>query len=178
MRLKNSSEAQEMTARATTLHAAILSHCVSGTAPNSNGPIFASATDGKNYVFTDIPPGSLFKLPTLGFLPESDPTFQRTYQWLRSKNYQYSYADQPYGLPGSYRVPFTTAWSIADNLLLNAGRDQSLKIIRASNWDGGIFTEGVDPATARMDQAGRAFATAAGYVAHAICMQSCTDNPK
>jgi hypothetical protein len=29
-----------------------------------------------------------------------------------------------------------------------------------------------------MDQAGRAFATAAGYVAHAICQLSCTNNSK
>ena len=177
-RLNDIKASQEMTARAASLHAAILDHCVSTSAPNSADTIFASATDGKNYVFTDIPPGSLFKLPALGFLSETDPTFMRTYHWLHSKNYQYSYADQPYGLPGSYRVPFTTAWSIADNLLLTAGRDQSLKILRASNWDGGIITEGVDPASARMDQAGRAFATAAGYVAHAICQLSCTDNPK
>ena len=102
----------------------------------------------------------------------------RTFQWLHSKNYQYSYADQPYGLPGSYRLPFTTSLSIADNLLLTAGRDKALKILRASNWDGGIITEGVDPATARMDQAGGAFATAAGYVAHSICQRSCVDKLK
>ncbi|MGA8089015.1 MAG: glycoside hydrolase family 125 protein [Terracidiphilus sp.] len=177
-RLNDPADAQEITKRADALHAAILAHCVSSSAPNAGGPIFASATDGKNFVFTEIPPGSLFKLPALGVIPESDPTFVRTWQWLHSNNYQYSYADQPYGLPGSYRLPFTTSWSIADSLLLNAGRDKALKILRASNWDGGIITEGVDPATARMDQAGRAFATAAGYVAHAICQMSCTDNPK
>ena len=177
-RTNNPAASQEMTKRAAALHDSILAHCISPAAPNAGGPIFASATDGKSYVFTEIPPGSLFKLPTLGLVPESDPTFVRTWQWLHSKNYQYSYADQPYGLPGSYRVPFTTSWSIADNLLLSAGRDQALKIFRASNWDGGIITEGVDPATARMDQAGRAFATAAGYVAHAICQMSCTDNSK
>jgi hypothetical protein len=177
-RLNNLNESHEMTRRAAALHEAILAHCVSSSAPNAGGPIFASATDGKNYVFTEIPPGSLFKLPAIGFIPESDPTFARTYQWLHSKNYQYSYGDQPFGLPGSYRLPFTTSWGIADNLLLTAGRDQALKILRASDWDGGIITEGVDPATARMDQAGRAFATAAGYVAHAICEHSCTDKPK
>jgi hypothetical protein len=177
-RLNDPATSQEITKRAAALHDAILSRCVSPSAPNAVGPIFASATDGKAYVFTEIPPGSLLKLPALGFIPETDPTFVRTFQWLRSKNYQYSYADQPYGLPGSYRVPFTTSWSIADNLLLTAGRDQALKILRASNWDGGIITEGVDPATAQMDQAGRAFATAAGYVAHAICERSCTDKPK
>ncbi|WP_109489246.1 glycoside hydrolase family 125 protein [Occallatibacter savannae] len=167
-----------MTKRASSLHQAILTHCVSASAPGAAGPIFASATDGKNFVFTDIPPGSLFKLPLLGFVPESDATFVRTFQWLQSSNYKYSYGDQPYGLPGSYRVPFTTAWSIADELRLKAGHDKALKILLTSNWDGGIITEGVDPATARMDQAGRAFATAAGYVAHAICQTSCTDKPK
>ena len=176
--LNDSSAAAEMSKRASSLHEAILAHCVSPAAPGASGPIFASATDGKNFVFTDIPPGSLFKLPLLGFIPESDPVFVRTFQWLQSKNYQYSYGDQPYGLPGSYRVPFTTAWSIADELRLKAGHDKALKILLTSNWDGGIITEGVDPATARMDQAGRAFATAAGYIAHAICQTSCTDKSK
>lgn len=177
-RLNDPLNEQEMTKRAAALHDAILAHCVSPSAPNADGPIFASATDGKNYVFTEIPPGSLLKLPALGFLPETDPVFVRTYQWLHSKNYQYSYSDQPYGLPGSYRLPFTTSWSIADHLLLKAGHEQALKILLKSDWDGGIITEGVDPATAKMDQAGRAFATAAGYVAHAICQLSCTGNPK
>jgi len=177
-RLNDSTSAADMAKRADALRAAILAHCISPAAPGAGGPIFASATDGKNFVFTDIPPGSLFKLPLLGFLPESDPIFARTSEWLKSKNYQYSYADQPYGLPGSYRVPFTTAWSIADELRLKSGHDKALKILLTSNWDGGIITEGVDPATARMDQAGRAFATAAGYMAHAICQTSCTDRPK
>jgi uncharacterized protein len=177
-RLNDPTDAEEMTRRATALHEAVLAHCVSNSASNAGGPIFASATDGTNSVTTEIPPGSLLKLPALGFLPETDPTFVRTYQWLHSKNYKYSYADQTFGLPGSYRLPFTTSWGIADHLLLTAGHDQALKILRASNWDGGIITEGVDPASAKMDQAGRAFATAAGYVAHAICQLSCIDQPQ
>lgn len=176
--LNDSADAQEMTRRAASLHEAVLAHCVSTSAPNASGPIFASATDGKNFILTEIPPGSLLKLPILGFIPESDPTFVRTWQWLHSKNYQYSYADKPYGLPGSYRLPFTTSWSIADELLLSAGRDKALNALLGSEWDGGIITEGIDPGTARMDQAGRAFATAAGYVAHAICQMSCVDKPK
>ncbi len=177
-RLNDVTDAEEMTRRATALHEAMLAHCVSNSALNAGGPIFASATDGTNSVTTEIPPGSLLKLPALGFLPETDPIFVRTYQWLHSKNYKYSYADQAFGLPGSYRLPFTTSWSIADHMLLTAGHDQALRILRASNWDGGIITEGVDPASAKMDQAGRAFATAAGYVAHAICQLSCTDKPQ
>jgi uncharacterized protein len=171
--LGDTATAAEMRQRASALHAAVLAHCVWNDAPGADGSIFASATDGKKAVFTEIPPGSLMKLATLGFVSESDPVFVRTYHWLHSANYKYSYSDQPFGLPGSYRLPFTTSWSVADHLRLAAGRDQALKILRASNWDGGIITEGVDPASARMDQAGRAFATAAGYVAHAICESMC-----
>jgi hypothetical protein len=139
--------------------------------------MFASATDGKRFVFTEIPPGSLMKLPGLGFIAETDRVFANTYQWLHSSNYKYSYSDQPYGLPGSYRLMFATSWSIADHLSLAKGRGQALKILRASDWDGGIVTEGVDATTGLMDQQGRAFATAAGYVAHAICKLECKDRP-
>jgi hypothetical protein len=174
-RLNETAEAEKMTARATALHAAILAHCVSADARGADGAVFASATDGKKFVFTEIPPGSLMKLPTLGFVPETNPVFVGTYDWLHSKNYQYSYWDLPYGLPGSYRLPFTTSWSIADDLSLSMGREQALKVLRASGWDGGIITEGVDAESGRMDQQGRAFATAAGYMAHAICNMACND---
>jgi len=174
-RLNEPAEAQEMQTRAAALHAAILAHCVSSEAHGAAGPMFASATDGKKFVFTEITPGSLMKLPALGFMPETDPVFVHTYEWLHSSNYKYSYSGEPFGLPGSYRLLFTTSWSIADHLSLAAGREQALKVLRASDWDGGVITEGVDAATGRMDQQGRAFATAAGYMAHAICKMACTD---
>jgi meiotically up-regulated gene 157 (Mug157) protein len=82
------------------------------------------------------------KLPPLGFVPEDDPAFIRTYEWLHSKNYQYSCADRHAWLPGSYRLPITTSWSIADHLALNRGREQALKILRTSAWDGGIISVG------------------------------------
>jgi meiotically up-regulated gene 157 (Mug157) protein len=146
---------------------------VASGATGADGPIFASATDGTHALFTEIPPGSLMKLPTLGFISATDPIFVRTYDWLHSSSYQYSYSTLTYGLPGSYRVPFTTSWAVADHLLLPQGRQQALKIIRDSPWDGGIITEGVDPDSDILDTAGRAFATAAGYMAHAICEAMC-----
>jgi uncharacterized protein len=172
-RIQDPVAAQQMTDRAGALRKAIMTRCISTGAPGADGPIFASATDGRQFVFTDIPPGSLMKLPALGFVAETDPVFARTYRWLHSPGYKYSYSDQPYGLPGSYRLKFTTSWSVADHLLLAAGRDQALKVLRASDWDGGIITEGVDPVSGLMDQQGRAFATAAGYVAHTICQSAC-----
>ena len=62
---------------------------------------------------------------------------------------------------------------IADHLLLQAGGAQAMKILRVSEWDGGIITEGVDPATGRMDLQGWAFATAAESVVHTMCAVEC-----
>ena len=171
--LKDPASAAAMIERARRLYEAILAHMLTAAAPGATGPIFASATDGAQYVETEIPPGSLMKLPALGFIAEEDPRFMRTYDWLHSPHYQYSYSTKRYGLPGSYRLEFTTSWMLADELLLKRARERALAILLASPWDGGIVSEGIDPDTARMDQAGRAFATAAGYVAHAICATAC-----
>jgi hypothetical protein len=173
VRMNDPSEAQVMRQRAYALKRAILKYCVSEGTPGASGTIFASATDGKKSIFTEIPPGSLMKLPALGFLSVDDPLFVRTYDCLHSRNYAYSYSDQPYGLPGSYRLPFTTSWCVADHLLLPRGKDLALRILRKSGWDGGIITEGVKPSSAVMDLQRRAFATVAGYVAHAICKSYC-----
>ena len=176
-RLGDRDEAARMRQRATELKRAILRHAITDKAPGAGGEIFASATDGNNFAFTEMPPGSLMRMASLGFISEDDPVFNRTYEWLHSKNYPYSYADQTYGLPGSYRLVITTSWEVADHLRLKRGRDLALKILRASPWDGGIITEGMDPATAHMDAPGGAFATAAGYVADALCQVYCQPRP-
>ena len=175
-RVKDTASAQEITERAKALRKAILQRMVSDGAPGATGPIFVCGTDGKKPLFDDVPPGSLLKLPALGFVPEDDAVFVRTYEWLHSKNFTYSYSGQAYGLPGSYRLPMTTSWSVADHLRVRQGREQALKILRASTWDGGIISEEIDPATG-MDLSGQAFATAAGYVADAICREFCKPKP-
>ncbi len=164
--------ADALRSRTENLRRAILKTNVAN-APGAGGPIFVSATDGKDPILADIPPGSLMRLPALGFIPEDDPLFVRTYDWLHSSNYQYSYSAQPFGVPGSYRLPFSTSWSLADHLGLTRARDHALKTLLASPWDGGIVSEGIDPSTAVMEPGGGAFATAAGDVAHAICQLYC-----
>jgi hypothetical protein len=176
-RLRDAAAAHELGREAAALHAAILEHTVVSGVPGADGPMFASATDGREFVETEIPPGSLMKLPILGFISEDDPLFVRTYKWLHSSHYKYSYADRAYGLPGSYRLPFTTSWMIADELLLKRSRDRAEKILLASSWDAGIISEGVNPESAVMERGGGAFATAAGYVAHAICELQCRPRP-
>jgi hypothetical protein len=165
----------DLRARAAALKSAIMKYGVRSGAEGAGAPIFAATVSATGADFMDVPPGSLLKLPALGFIAEDDPLFVRTYDWLHSAHYQYSYGDKPYGLPGSYRVPFTTSWSVADHLGLRAGRAKALKVLTESPWDGGIITEGVKPETGIPDQQGRGFATAAGYVAHAICVEFCTD---
>jgi len=165
----------DLRSRAAALKAAIMKYGVRTGAEGAGGPIFAATVSATTADFMDVPPGSLMKLPYLGFISEDDPLFVRTYDWLHSAHYTYSYADKPYGLPGSYRVPFTTSWSVADHLRLKAGRAKALKVVSESGWDGGIVTEGIDPETGSAEHDGRAFATAAGYVAHVICEQYCID---
>jgi uncharacterized protein len=169
--------ARETAREAAALRAAIMAHTLVSDAPGASGPIFASATDGHQSVETEIPPGSLMKLPLLGFISEDDPLFVRTYEWLHSTHYKYSYAGHPYGLPGSYRLPFTTSWMIADELRLKRSSERAEKILLSSGWDGGIVSEGISPDTAVMEPGGGAFATAAGYIAHAICEAKCKPRP-
>jgi hypothetical protein len=175
-RLKDTVREKELKRQAVDLHAAILHRCISTQAPGAVGPILVSATDGRNPIFADVPPGSLLKLPALGFIAENDPLFVRTYDWLHSANYAFSNSGQEYGLPGSYRLPFTSVWTVADHLGLKQGREQALNILLGSEWDSGIISEGVSSTTGIADHDGRAFATAAGYMAHAICASFCSDN--
>ena len=117
----------DLRARARGLKAAIMKYGVRSGAPGASGPIFAATVSATHADFADVPPGSLLKLPPLGFIAEDDPLFVRTYDWLHSANYPFSYADKLWGLPGSYRVPFTTSWSVADHLRLKAGQAKALK---------------------------------------------------
>jgi uncharacterized protein len=167
--------AADLRARAASLKAAIMKYGVRSGAEGAGGPIFAASVSATEADFMDVPPGSLLKLPDFGFIAEDDPLFVRTYAWLHSAHYAYGYADQPWGLPGSYRVPFTTSWSVADHLRLKSGRAKALKVLTESSWDGGIVTEGIKPESGMPEKDGRGFATAAGYVAHVICEQFCID---
>ena len=68
-------------------------------ADGAKGPIFAATVSATEGDFMDVPPGSLMKLPLLGFIAEDDPLFVRTYEWFHSENYPYSYADQAWDCP-------------------------------------------------------------------------------
>lgn len=165
---------------AVSVRGSILKHCIVTGAPGAGGPIFARATDGKTPLFNDVPPGSLCKLPLLGLVPETDKVWNRTMDWLNSKHYKYSNHGKAYGLPGSFRVDFTCCWNVGEYLRLSRGKERALKVLRKATWDGGIVSEGLDPATAEGVGGGGAFAAAAGYVAHSIyhALGSATSTPR
>lgn len=164
--LGRGAEATAHEGEAERLRGAILRHLV---IEHDGRRMFAAGWDGADgSLAEDIPPGSLARLPALGFVAEDDPVFGATLDWLRSPAYAYSHHGQTNGLPGSYRLPFTTAWVLADHLRLSAHRDAALAMLLGATWDGGIISEGIDPATGATEADGRAFATAAGYVAAAL----------
>lgn len=65
-------------------------------------------------------------------------------------------------------IPTGNEWIALPNPRASDGALTSFNVLRASQWDGGIITAGVDPGTGAAEPAGRAFATGAGYVADAI----------
>lgn len=166
-RLSRPGDAADALRRAAAMRAAVLRRCAA-TPPGGKAPILARATDGRKPRFDDVPPGSLVRLASLGFIDEDDPLFKRTYDWLHSPAYKYANHGKRFGLPGSFRVPMTCCWAVADHLRLKRAKAEALRILLGATWDDGIISEGVDPGTGRMQAGGGAFATAAGYVATAI----------
>ncbi len=80
------------------------------------------------------------------------------------------------GTARQLRPAVTTSWSVADHFRPGkAGERRPQGLTESACWTVGHITESVKPETGQPDQAGRAFATAAGYVAHVICAQFCTD---
>jgi hypothetical protein len=162
--------AAKLKAQAASVKKSVLKNLVAKGAPGATGTTFAKGAIGslKSRSFEDVPPGSLVKLPALGFVPENDPVFTRTWDWLHSDHNPYSNNKKAYGLPASWRVAFTGCWVVADHLRLKRGQANALRILAKATWDSGIVSEGLDPETAEGVGGGSAFATAAGYVSHAI----------
>ncbi len=148
MRLQDTAGAERLVQQAAQLRAAILKYCVASGAPGATGTIFASATDGSSPDLCGCAAGIADEAAAAG-IRSGDGSGVRAHVGLAAlPGYRYSYADRPYGVPGSYRLPFTPSWSVADELRLTRGREQALKILRGSHWDNGIITEGVSPETA------------------------------
>lgn len=144
------------------LRGAILRHLVGPGAPGTHRPICTFSRNGWRCEFDDVPPGPPLEPPASGFITQNAPVGRRRYRRLHSKDFPYSNIGQPYGLPGSYRLPFATCWTIADELRVRAGRAKTLKLLLGRSWDGPVASQQLNPETDARIGGGGGFATAAG----------------
>ncbi|NLI70507.1 MAG: glycoside hydrolase family 125 protein [Firmicutes bacterium] len=137
-----------------------------GTVEGPHGAMFAWAVDGKGrFQLYDNPPGSLQLLAFYGFCSREDPIFCNTVAWIRSSENPHFHADTPFAEAGSLHAP--GPWPLAacnDILALNRG---GTDFLRRAPMDNGFCCETVDPQTG-LATTGAAFASAAGFLAHAL----------
>lgn len=149
--------------RAQALRKAIYRH---GTVKGPYGPMFAWAVDGRGqFQLYDNPPGSLLLLAYYGFCSPEDTIFKNTVAWIRSSHNPYFHQGCAFGEAGSLHC--ANPWPLAaanDLLAFAAGGADFLK---RAPMDQGFCCETVDPHTGRVST-GAAFASAAGFLAHAI----------
>ncbi len=142
------------------LAAAIRRHCV---VPGPFGPQFAWAVDGRGgHVLYDEPPGSLELLAYYGFCQPGDAVHRNTVAWIHSPHNPDHIAGSAFGDVGCPHAPWPWVLSWANGLL--TGREVG-SVVPA--MDGGLACESVDPVTGRV-KTGPAFATAAGFLGHAL----------
>ncbi|MBE3575127.1 MAG: glycoside hydrolase family 125 protein [Firmicutes bacterium] len=160
--------------KADQLAASIRRYCITD---GPFGPMFAWSTDlqGHHRLY-DNPPGSLELLGHYGFCPPEDPVFLNTRRWIHSRH-------NPYFFPGSFagcgsaHAPHPWPLAAANCLLAAAAGaapendeavTQALHLLLNASMDNGLACESVDPASGQA-KTGAAFATAAGFMAYALC---------
>jgi hypothetical protein len=137
-----------------------------GTVKGPHGLMYAWAVDGKGrFQLYDNPPGSLQLLAFYGFCSHEEQLFRNTVRWIRSPDNPHFHHDCPFIGTGSLHAP--NPWPLAacnDILALN---ESGLDCLRHAPMDGGFCCETVDPLTGEA-ATGAAFASAAGFLAHAL----------
>lgn len=143
---------------------AISLHCIK---EKEGRPMYAWSVDlaGKWDVY-DEPPGSIMLFPYYEFCSFDKNIWRNTVEFIRRKDYPYSFAEYPIAEIGCPHAPHPWILSIANSLL--SGNEQSAKIhLLRCKMDNGIACESVDEHTGE-SRTGEAFATCAGFLAYAI----------
>lgn len=154
----------ELEREAEAVREAVLRRC---TADGESGRYFVWSTDlaGHSDVY-DEPPGSLLLLPYLGFCAPDDDVWLNTARMIRSPDYAYSFAGCEFADIGCAHAPHPWLPSVA-NSLLSGESERALDILRRAALDNGIVCESIDEHTGEC-ATGEHFATAAGFVCHAL----------
>lgn len=144
------------------VRAAVRRHCV---VEGPFGPMFCGSADLRgNHVLYDEPPGSLELLPYYEFTDADDPVQRNTVAWIYSEHNPHFRPDGRFSTPACPHADHPWVLSLANGLL--AGRDL-LDLVAAAPMDGGFACETIDRETGHA-RTGAAFATCAGWLAHAI----------
>jgi hypothetical protein len=145
------------------LRAAIYEH---GLVSGPNGLMFAWAVNGcGDFQLYDNPPGSLQLLAYYGFCSREDEIYVHTVNWIRSGQNPFFHVKGPLVEAGSLHA--ANPWPLAaanDLLALNRGGADFLGKV---SMDNGFACETVHPEKG-FATTGQAFASAAGFLAHAI----------
>jgi hypothetical protein len=163
-KLKRASDAKKVLKQASLVRQAILKHC---TTEGKVGRMFAWSVDlqGQRLLY-DEPPGSLLLLPHYGFCKKTNPVWRATERWIHSESNPYSFQGKPFEAPGCAHAAHPWVLGAANDLL--SGRTESGTAFFANvSMDSGIPCESVDEVTGAC-ASGEAFATCAGFVAHAL----------
>ena len=119
------------------------------------------------YRYYDEPPGSLQMIPAHGFCQWDDPVYQATLAYVRSPQYRHAFAGCAFEELGCTHAEHPWVLSAANSLFMPFRREQARDLIVRAPMDGGIACESIDEHTGEC-RTGAAFATCAGYLAHAI----------
>jgi hypothetical protein len=155
--------ADDLASHVVSLRAAIYRE---GVVDGPLGPMFAWSVDGRgNYELYDNPPGSLQLLSYYGFCAKEDAVFQNTVRWVHSDYNPFYHARGP--VRGAASRHAGNPWPLAAvNDLLSLDLDKGLFFSLAA-MDLGLCCETVEPQKGRA-ATGHAFASAAGFMAHAL----------
>lgn len=155
-------------AAAATSHAgelwdAVQRHCV---VDGPFGPMYCGATDARGEVARfDEPPGSLMLLPYYGLVDHDDPVWRATAAWIHSEQNPHGPGEGRYATPSCPHAPYP--WLLAVGNALLAGDTRWLDLLPELPLDAGFACETFDADTGE-PRTGAAFASCAGWIAHAI----------
>lgn len=142
---------------------AIFDHCM---VKGPFGPMFAWAVDGAGrFSLYDNPPGSLQLLCHYGFCSSGDIVFRNTVRWIRSSNNRFYHQGCNFEEAGSIHAKSPWPMGACNNLL--ACNDRAVDFLTRAPMDNGFFCESIDPDSGRV-LTGAAFASGAGFMAHAL----------
>ena len=120
-----------------------------------------------NFELYDEPPGSLVLLAHLGICEKTDEVYQNTVAWLYSEEYPYGFLSAPFSQLGCAHAKHPWTLSYCNAVLAEIATKSDIEQMLTMRMDAGLVCESIDEQTGVVTT-GEAFATCAGFFAHAL----------